>query len=717
MLPASPNPQAISASSDAGISIPAADTSSPMLPNDKFMARMNEYIGNEDADDLAIDLVALTDDFSNFQLQQGRYALYRRSYMNYYYGQLSLGRVLAAGTKGQFTKIFINHYQNILEHLVISVTNQRPALKAKPINTDYKSLAQCKIADGLLNYWLKEKDLESQFKTATLYSFMFGSGIIEVKWNEHLGEETMPNPANGHMMHEGDVEINVISPLDIFFDTAVDSWEKLDWIIVRKWKNRYQLAAMYPDKIEKILGISNNPSLIKNKRLGHPINEMDTDVVPYFTFYHKKDLAVPDGREFVFLEDGTWLDDGELQYSKIPLHRMASMVQVGSAYGYTVGFELLAVQEAINDLYTAALSNEMMFGTQNILLPKGSAINWQSLGGALRIIDFDPTVTNNMKPEALQLCATPPEVFNMINQLRGDLETLSGVNAVVRGQTPANLSSGSALALVASQSINFNSSPQQAYSKMVEDVGSALIDIVKKFSKTPRIAMISGIANQSYLDQFTADQIDGVYRVECEEINPLSTTTAGRMQMASDLIQAGQILNPKMYLEVVKTGNIKILDEGDEAELLLIKGENEMIMNGDVPIVNADDDHVTHLKGHKPVMADPKMRQIPHIKQAYDAHQQLHLKALKMLDPILAGLFVQPVLNHGPAAPGQPGEAAPPIANMPQRKPKGVQPKGAVGQNPGTGAPNAVIQQKAAATRMPTNPLTKQPFNNKTGGL
>jgi hypothetical protein len=704
-----PNPNSIPASTDV---VPQT-MPDLALPNDKYIAKMQAYIANETADDLAGDLVELTNQFSNFQLQQGRYALYRRSYMNYYYGQLSLGRILAAGTKGQFTKIFINHYQNILEHLVISITNQRPALKAKPINSDYKSLAQCKIADGVINYWLKQKNLEGLFKTATLYSFMFGCGLIEVVWNEHLGDETMPDDVTGQMGHEGDVDCTVISPLDIFFDTSVDSWEKLDWIIVRKWKNRYQLAAMYPDKIDKILAISNNSSLIKNKRLGHPINEMDTDIVPFYTFYHKKDLACPEGREYVFLDDSTWLDDKPLIYDDIPLHRMASMTQVGSAYGYTVGFELLAVQEAINDLYTAALSNEMMFGTQNILLPKGAAINWQSLGGALRIIDFDPAVTNGMKPEALQLCATPPEVFNMINQLRGDIETLSGVNAVVRGQTPTNLTSGSALALVASQSINFNSSPQQAYSKMVESVASALINIVKKFAKTPRIALISGVANQSYLDQFTADKLNGVSRIECEEINPLSTTTAGRMQMASDLIQAGQITNPKMYLEVVKTGNLEVLDEGDEAELLLIKAENEMIMNGDVPIVNPDDDHVTHLKGHKQVMADPKMRKIVNIKQAYDAHQQLHLQALAGLNPILAGLFQQPVLNHGPQAPGQPQppQAGGPMAPKPPMPPKGPTPNAAKGVQPQNG-----ILAKAQAVRqpsMPKNPVSGQPFSNQ----
>jgi replicative DNA helicase len=52
-------------------------------------------------------------------------------------------------------------------------------------------------------------------------------------------------------------------------------------------------------------------------------------------------------------------------------------------------------------------------------------------------------------------------------------------------------------------------------------------------------------------------------------------TIAGRVQMAEQLLQMNLIKSPQQYFQVMNTGRLDVMFEGEERELLLIKSENE----------------------------------------------------------------------------------------------------------------------------------------------
>ena len=71
------------------------------------------------------------------------------------------------------------------------------------------------------------------------------------------------------------------------------------------------------------------------------------------------------------------------------------------------------------------------------------------------------------------------------------METISGISSVTRGNPEASLKSGTALALIQSMSLQFISGLQQNYVKLIEDVGTNLINILKDYAKTPKTIAIS----------------------------------------------------------------------------------------------------------------------------------------------------------------------------------------------------------------------------------
>ena len=156
----------------------------------------------------------------------------------------------------------------------------------------------------------------------------------------------------------------------------------------------------------------------------------ETDNIFVYTLLHEPTPAMPNGRFTTCLDNGTVMLDGPLPYKETHVDRLAPDEEEGTIFGYTVGFDLLPVQEAIDIVYSTIITNQATFGVQNILAPKGHDLSTSQLAGGLTLMEYDPAIG---KPETIQLLQTPPEMFNFAGQLEHLAETLSTVNSVARG--------------------------------------------------------------------------------------------------------------------------------------------------------------------------------------------------------------------------------------------------------------------------------------------
>jgi hypothetical protein len=143
----------------------------------------------------------------------------------------------------------------------------------------------------------------------------------------------------------------------------------------------------------------------------------------------------------------------------------------------------------------------------------------------------------------------------------------------------------------------------------------------------------------------------------------LTQTTAGRLQIADTLFEK-QKLNAQEYLNVIETGNLETQLEAENAEIILIKGENERIIKGEQFECIIYDNHVLHMPEHMSVLASEEARNNPQVIQATMFHVEHHAKMLRQLqsDPVLVGLLKQPVIPQPPAGPppGGPAPGGPP---------------------------------------------------------
>lgn len=654
------------------------------------------YFGNKSATECASVLLARATSFYN--VLSSNYYLTKinsmwRAYHGSYSDSMGFGhKVDFTGEQGELVSLPVNHFRNLAQHIYVMITATRPIMEARAINTDYKSLAQTYLATGILEYYMREKGLENALKKATEMAIVTGSGFIKLDWNATAGEAFDVDDETGEFNYEGEIEFTNLSPLDVVVDGTKETWDN-DWITVRTFKNRFDLIAKYPEFKDKIRGIPPKTQS-STYRLAIFSND-ETDDIPVYEFYHKKTECMPDGRYMLFLDSDIVLLDTKMPYREIPVFRIVPSEIMGTPYGYSPMFDIFPIQEAINSLYSTIMTNQNAFGVQNIYIPRGADINWTQLEGAMNVIEA------NAKPEALNLTATPPEVFKFLDYLIHTAETLSGVNSVARGNPEASLKSGNALALVQSMALQFMSGLQQSYVQLIEDVGSSVINILKDFATTPKVVALVGKNNRPLLKEFTGENISAINRVVVDMGNPLSRTIAGRVQMAEQMMQMGIIKNPEQYIQVMNTGRIDSMFEGEMSELMLIKSENESLMEGKDIIVSPLDSHRMHITEHKAVLADPDMRKDQTLVKSVIDHIEQHMDALRNTDPALLQL-----IGEQPLAP-------------PQGPPPGAGPSGPVPppsqSNSAQGGPSAPQQAPHGAPHSQTAP--KGPMATPPGGL
>lgn len=583
-------------------------------------------------------------------------------------------QITFGGENGELTNVKANHLRNIARHMLNMATMNRVSFEVRATNTDYKSLVQTRLASGLLDYYMREKRLEDTFKRACEHAIAFGSGFIKLEWNATSGEIVEFNEDTQTEIYEGDIESKVLSPWDVVVDSSKENINELDWIIVRTFKNKFDIAAKFPELADKIIGLPSKSDL--QGTTVYAFGSRETDDVPVYEFYHRKSEAIPDGRYCMYLSEDVIPIDTPLPYRKIPVYRISPSDILGTPYGYTPLMDLLPLQDALNMCVSTAVTNHNAFGVQHLLVPSTANITVEQLEGGLNIIEGN---FKDGKPEAANFTATSPETYNLASLLVNYMETISGVNSTARGNPEKGVSAASALALLQSNAIQFMNELSQQYIGLVEDVGSGIISILKDYANTKRVVTIVGKTNAQEVKEFSGHDLSDVSRVIVSVGNPLSKTAAGRLQIASELLQYQLLTDPSQYFYILETGNLEAATEDPMNDLLLIRDENEKLMSGEDTPVLAIDIHSKHIKGHKSVLSDPELRKNPEIVATVLKHIQQHIEELKSVDPSLLQMIGEQSLAPPPGQQqpqGQPGDgqgAQPPApSQLPQSRQDGV---------------------------------------------
>lgn len=640
------------------------------------------YWAMKSSDKTVGELEARRGDYYTWLGMNGRRTLMRRCWIFYNMAAILSGSIVQAGDKGQYAMLYVNEFRTLLSQLMQFIIGSRPAFDPKAMTNDSKALAECRLARTTLDYYVRTSKLDMLMYHAIEFASVLGESFIECVWDAKKGNKLEDGSAawlktairsgwdgseekKPKDLYEGDLSFDTYSGIDVIRDPNAANWEECDWFITRKFKNKYNISAKYPEKkdsIERMMDISSSVPLEQYRNYFKL--PYKSDRVCEFTFWHKKTAACPEGRMIKYLSSDIILEDVPLGYTKIPVFRIAPGEMDGTSNGYTVAFDLCGPQEMINNINSTLTTLIKAYGVCSVAVPVGTRVNEARLPEGLLLIE----TVGQTKFELLNFLELKPELFNYIKFLLERMENLIGVNK------PTPTASGSAQALQVSLSQQFNQTFQSSYESAFEDLGSMIIECLQQYASTPRMIEIVGEDNKASLKSISGADFGKITKVVADVSDPMSKTAQGRFQKAQLYVQAGQANNVELF-NILENGKLGSGFELGESQEITIQAENEALATGSSFNIAPTDDDTEHLRLHGKALADllstPQARieaakagsDLSKAVEAFMQHIQMHQ----------AQQGVQPA-PPGPPQPGQP-PPPPPFANL----------KAAMGQAPPPG--------------------------------
>jgi hypothetical protein len=678
--------------------IDKTDTNKGSMPENS-----QEYYWTKETKSCVADLWDRIEEYYNEMRRTGRLALYRNSFTNFYAGWIYRASMYKSGEMGELTRSFWNHERNILQHLKSKITQDKISYKSMVTNSDAKSAQNRELVDGLLQH-ITESDmynLDKKIDQSVEDTEVFGESYVIALWNKNKGPVFMPGmPEMGIPdQHEGDIEYHNITPLDLVINTMVQDRSHVKWKIWRRWVNKYDIAAEYPDQAEQLKDLSDTESTYGTKLV--TLIHHDNETIPMFYAFHEDTPAVPGGRFLMFADPSTILEDSTLEeagYGEIPIYENIPATMAGSPFGYTVAFDLIPLQQELNELVSAVTTNNINFATQCVMAPKGSNLHYQNLATGMTFIEWDPKMGPNSKPEPLNLLHSAPETYQLIDKLIQNMEILAGVSALDRGVPDQSITSGQYAALITTNSVIFQAPLQRSYARLCEKLATGTIDILRRNMKADRVSQIMGSNKASIAQTWGPENLSEISGVTVETINPMLQTPAGKMQLADVLMKSGLIKDPQQYIGVYTDGDLPQLYHRQETQLILVKAENEALLKGTQLIPAITDNHVMHILEHTANIDNVEARMNPNDPSTVATlnHIMAHINMLTTINPILAGIIGDPSLPPGMPSqlqlqPPPPGQQPAPQGPQPGAGPAG-RPAPAVQQNKQPGGPSQPSQ-------------------------
>lgn len=668
----------------------------------------DEYWAKKSGQDLVGALKEKESIYFSAAARRGLASMWRIAWAQYYGtdpanpGDMATQTLQRTGPAGKFTRFRINEFRSIVRQQNVIALGERPAFQALAINSDYDTLAQVEIADSAVTHFYKETVGETREREVLEGDGVFGGAFGHVRWDFDGGETVdvdtpiegaPPDPETGQVptmpipKKSGSPYCTINYDWDVVRDPT---GRELQWCIVRERTSKWEVAAKRPEFAEQITKANVLDENGLDFIYSQDIDTANSDDCIVRHFYHERCAAMPEGR-YVGVCAGEILWDMPCPVPKgVPVVEMRSARYVCSSFGYCDGWDLIAVQEMIDQLCSDTASNLGTFGRQILFYDKGSDFDFDKLAEGLVAFGKTP---GTQEPKAVNYAEMPESIQWFLEYLHERHQSISGLNSVARGDPKANIRTGTMAALFHSIAIEFQSARQAALDGFRERMANLILDMVRENSDAPFLIEVAGEDERPYLKAFASQSISGVRRVRMVTANPMLRSQAGRLEV----FNAIKDYPPEMHgaaIELIVSGNSKGFTEKTRSGELRIQWENEQLSKGIPCQVLATDNPYKHVPEH---VADlEKMSEVlqsdPEAGAAFFQHIIEHAMQYQGMDPIICAFLnippPPPVPNSpagllqmltGMTAPQQPGD---PSGGPPQQADGGSPPEGPNGPSP-----------------------------------
>lgn len=379
----------------------------------------------------------------------------------------------------------------------IMLSNYPKTIALPRSSTDF---TKAKLVQNALDFEWKREKMFQKLTHALHYVLVYGTAAIYLPWN---GSE------NGGV---GNVNAVVVSPFNLFPDPRATNDRDAEYIIYAANKPAGEIIQGYPEKAEEIkmqLTTNADPNLNDGEENGNNKSllyleayikdyavetqiedETDESGNPTGNKLKKTKAKYPNGRRIIIAGD-VLLDDSENPYKdgRAPFVTFRCYDLPDSYWGLSEVEMLISPQEHMCKLTNSILENAALMGNPVWVLDKNSGVEKNSLTNRPGLV-----VRKNPGTEVKR--DVPPNIpaytMQMVDVLKSDIERISGIFDVTRGERPAGISAASAISTLQESSQGRIRLKTQLLEEAIAELGALWLSRMQQFWTTVRTVRVMG---------------------------------------------------------------------------------------------------------------------------------------------------------------------------------------------------------------------------------
>ena len=478
-----------------------------------------------------------------------------------------------------------NHIAPVVETRLAKLQRVRPKMSVRPASGDERDRLSAKASAKILASACAKLETDKLIADATMWSEICGTAFYKAVWNARAGRKL--GKRDGKNVYEGDVEIHVCPPFEIYPDSIAHS-------AVEDCESIIHARAVSVDEIRKTYGVVVPPEptdllgdsgkCITGGLEGACFSPMfsrraDESHCMLIERYTRPSADCEEG-EYAAVAGGKLLALGSLPYNcgadfspSLPFIKQDCIARAGCFYGTSMVERCIPIQRAFNAVRNRKheFMNRIAMGV--LAVEDGS-------------VDTDNLETEGLSPGKILVYrqgSNPPSLLDPgrvpadfryeEDRLLSEFVAVTGGNEKKRSSSvPSGMTSGGAPQLPIEQDDTRLSITAENVRGAVRSLAKTVLRLYKQFARRPRLARFVGDDGEVELIHFNASDIscdDVVFETE----NELTSTPAQRQSMLFDLLNMGLLSdeNGKLsdstrnrVLEAVGYGGWDVRDNKDD---------------------------------------------------------------------------------------------------------------------------------------------------------
>lgn len=608
---------------------------------------------NKELEELAESII---EDFKNRQQERKRYEANWQLNINFFIGN----QYCAINNNNEvvdFEKQFFwqerevyNHIAPILEQRLSKLAKVRPTMTVVPFSDSDQDINCAKVSKNILKATSYKLNLSCIISEATVWSELCGTVFYKVTWNNNLGT-TLGIDNEGNSIHEGDVQIDVVSPFEIFPDSSTYS-------NINDCKSIMQARVYNVDTIKDMWGIDvegkdldvftlDSVNLAgglgyygKVNKAGKTVKHNSALVIEK---YEMPTIDYPNGR-LIIVADKKVVYIGELPYINksenkrgFPFISQCSIQNPNCLWGGSVVERCIPIQRSYNAIKNRKheFLNRISMGVMAVEDGSVDTDNLEEEGmapGKVLIYRQGSPI-----PKLLSSGSVPSDFAYEEDRLLNEFLTVSGVSDLLRNSSLTSNLSGVALELLIEQDEARLISSAEEIRQAVKEISKHILRLYKQFingKTSSKLISNNGNIEMFYWNKSDINSDDVVFETE----NELNESLAQKRNMIFEIFNSGLLhdengkLNNSVRYKLLEQLGLGIWENTQDIKTLQIKRadkENlQLLDTHNIDMPREIDNHDLHINEHTCFMLSDEfekaIKRNPNIEKLMLEHIRQH---------------------------------------------------------------------------------------------